>query len=110
MEVNLLDSTVLRAHPCDAGASKKNEGQAAMALRRSRGGFSTNIHTSVDAQGNPLRFLLAGGQRHDITQAEELTADFDFERAIADRSYDAEAFLQKLLKRGRSGHSSSQKP
>jgi len=43
--------------------------------------------------GNPLRFLLTGGQRHDITQAEDLLADFDFERVIADRSYDAEEFL-----------------
>jgi len=41
----------------------------------------------------PLRFLLTGGQRHDITQAKALIADFEFERVIADRSYDAEEFL-----------------
>ena len=43
--------------------------------------------------GNPLRFLLTAGQRHDITQAEDLIAGFDFERVIADRAYDADAFL-----------------
>jgi transposase len=46
--------------------------------------------------GNPLRFLLTGGQQHDITQADDLIADFDFERVIADRSYDADDFLKKI--------------
>jgi transposase len=49
--------------------------------------------------GNPLRFLLTGGQRQDITQAEDLIADFDFERVIADRSYDAEDFLKKIAEK-----------
>jgi len=43
-----------------------------------------------------LRFLLSAGQRHDITQAEALIAAYDFERLIADRSYDADAFVQVL--------------
>ena len=68
------DSTVVRAHPCAAGAPPKKGGQAAQALGRSRGGFSTKIHVSVDGLGNPLRFILTGGQQHDITQAEELIA------------------------------------
>ena len=52
------------------GSSPKKGGQAAQALGRSRGGFSTKIHVSVDGLGNPLRFILTGGQQHDITQAE----------------------------------------
>lgn len=78
---------------------KKSGGQENQALGRSRGGFSTKIHASVDALGNPLRFLLTGGQRHDITQAEDLIAGFDFERVIADRSYDAEDFLKKIAEK-----------
>ena len=70
------------------GGLKINGGQAEQALGRSRGGFSTKIHVNVDALGNPLRFLLTGGQRHDITQAEDLIAGYEFERVIADRSYD----------------------
>ena len=69
MEHVIIDSTVVRAHPCAAGASKRTGGQAAQALGRSRGGFSTKIHVSVDALGNPLRYKLTGGQTHDITQA-----------------------------------------
>ena len=40
------------------GSSPPNGGQAAQALGRSRGGFSTKIHVSVDGLGNPLRFIL----------------------------------------------------
>ena len=58
------------------GSSPQKGGQAAQALGRSRGGFSTKIHVSVDGLGNPLRFILTGGQQHDITQAEELIAGY----------------------------------
>ncbi len=47
-------------------------GQAAQGLGRSRGGFSSKIHLSVDGLGNPLQFQLTGGQAHAITQAEAL--------------------------------------
>jgi hypothetical protein len=43
-------------------------------LRRSRGGFSTKIHVSVDGLGNPLWFIVTGGQRHDRTEVEALIA------------------------------------
>jgi len=83
---------------CGRGG-KKSGGQESQALGRSRGGFSTKIHASVDALGNPLRFLLTAGQRHDITQAEGLIANLEFERVIADRSYDAEDFLNQIAEK-----------
>lgn len=51
---------------------------------------------SVDALGNPLRYVLTGGQRHDITQAEELITGFECEFVIADKSYDAADFLKLI--------------
>ena len=78
-------------------AHKKRGEQA---LGRSRGGFSCKIHITVDGLGNPLRYTLTGGQRHDITQAYELLEGFDFERLIADRGYAAEHFIEYLLDRG----------
>jgi transposase len=80
--------------------TEKNGGQAAQALGRSRGGFSTKVHTSVDALGNPLRFTLTAGQRHDITQAEALVIDLDSEYVIADRSYDSDDFVQFIITNG----------
>lgn len=43
-------------------------------MGRSRGGFSTKVHTLTDALGNPLEFVLTGGQASDIGQAETLLA------------------------------------
>ena len=76
---------------------KKNGGQAEQALGRSKGGFSTKIHVSVDALGNPLRFILTGGHRNDITQGEALIVDLDFERLIADKAYDADDFIRLII-------------
>ena len=67
---------------------------------RSRGGFSTKIHLSVDGLGNSLRFKLTAGQRHDITQAEALVTGYDTDYVIADKSYDADAFRQLLSDQG----------
>jgi len=97
MEYLILDSTIVRAHPCAAGASKKNGGQAEQALGRSVGGFSTKIHVSVDGLGNPLRFILTAGQRHDSTQAEALVIDLDFEHLIADKAYDDADFIDLII-------------
>jgi transposase len=45
--VQLLDSTVVRAHVSAAGAKGGQDGQA---LGRSRGGFSTKIHLKADSR------------------------------------------------------------
>ena len=100
MESLIIDSTVIRAHPCAAGARKKSGGQAAQALGRSRGGFSTKIHINVDALGNPLRLTLTAGQRHDITQADALIAGYQSAYVIADKSYDADQFRQTIRDSG----------
>ena len=84
---------MLRARP-------KKGGQTSQALGRSRGGFSTKVHVSVDGLGNPLRFTLTGGHSHDITQAEELIADYVCEHVIADKAYDSHEFLQSIIDRG----------
>ena len=75
---------------------KKNGGQEQQALGRSRGGFSTKIHLVVDALGYPLRFILTGGERHDLTQAEALLAPFQFDYVIADKAYDADPLLAAI--------------
>lgn len=58
------------------------------------------MHVSVDALGNPLRFRLTAGQRHDITQAEALRTPEPFAFVMADKSYDAEPFLKLVAARG----------
>ncbi len=64
---------------------------------RSRGGPSTKINAVVDALGNPLRFILTGGQVHDSKQAEALIDGFDFDKALADKGYDAMTQVRILV-------------
>lgn len=94
MENLILGSAIIRAHPCAAGALKESGGQAKQVLGRSRGGFSAKVYVNVDALGNPLRFILTGGQRHDCTQAEALIDGYEYERLLADKSYDTDDILQ----------------
>jgi transposase len=79
---------------------QKNGGQAEQALGRSRGGFSTKIHVTVDGLGNPLRLHLTAGQRHDIIKASDMIADLDFDYVLADRSYGAKDFLDEIVASG----------
>lgn len=94
MEHLLIESTVICAHPCAAGALRKDGQQDTQALGCNWGGFSTKIHMSVDALGDPLCLKLTGGQRHDITLADALIADYKSEFVVADKSYDADDFRQ----------------
>jgi transposase len=70
--------------------SEGESGEVQEALGRSRGGFSTKIHALTDALGNPLAFVLTGGQAADIGQAQHLVGRFPTAGALlADKGYDA---------------------
>ena len=94
LEWLMIDATIIRAHPCAAGY--KRDSQAEEALGRSKGGFTCKIHALVDALGNPLKFRLTPGQRHDITQAPELIIDAYNAEIIADKGYDCDAFRDQI--------------
>jgi len=96
MEHLILDSTVVRAHPCTASAPKSRGGQNEQALGRSVGGFSIKLHVSVDGLGNPLRFILTPRQTSDISQTQTLIVDLTFNKLIADKRYDTDHFIQKI--------------
>ena len=81
-------------------AHKKSGDQAAQALGRSRGGFSTKIHVLVDALGNPLRLWLTAGQVHDVTQAVALLEGLSAGHVIADRGYAAQALVDHIQHTG----------
>jgi transposase len=97
LEHLMIDSTILRAHPCAAGAQKKHGPQA---LGRSKGGFSTKLHLAVEALGNGVRFRLSAGQTHDIKQAPSLIEGFACDVVIADKAYDSDAFIEQIEEQG----------
>ncbi len=78
------------------GSAKKDGEQS---LGRSRGGHSTKVHLATDALGNAVRFILTGGQRNDITQAERLIENLFPGYVIADKGYDADNFILLVRRR-----------
>jgi transposase len=61
-------------------------------LGRSRGGFSTKIHAIVDTEGRPLHIELTGGQRHEMTKADDLLLHATGEACLGDGGYDTDWF------------------
>ena len=69
-------------------------------MGRSRGGLSTKIHLVVDAEGQPIRFALTGGQAHDAPQAIPLLTGVEATHVIADKGYDSDEILGFIHSQG----------
>ena len=54
----------------------------------------------MDGLGNPLRFILTGGQENDITQAATLLAGYAGEYVITDQGCDAQWLRDYIAKLG----------
>ena len=65
-------------------------------MGRSRGGFGTKLHIAVDGLGNPVEFILTGGQEADINQGVALIGGHDPKAVIADKSYDGDDFVAAI--------------
>jgi transposase len=70
------------------------------ALSRFVGGFRTKIHILVDALGNPVEFVLTGGQEADVTQAEPLKLGHQADAVIADKACDSDAVVEAAKRQG----------
>jgi transposase len=78
------------------GAGHSIRGAKNQALGRSRGGLTTKIHTLTDAEGRPLRFILTGGEAHDVTTAADLLDGQTADGIIADKAYDTNALREMI--------------
>ena len=58
--------------------------------------MTTKIYALVDALGNPVEVMLSPGQDHDLTCAESLIEAVDPGALIADKAFDADAFIAAL--------------
>ena len=58
--------------------------------------MTTKIHALVDALGNPVKVMLSPGQDHDLTCAEPLIEAAGPSALIADKAFDADAFIAAL--------------
>jgi len=76
--------------------------------------LTTKIAALVDALGNPVRFLLLPGQRHDITSFDALMNGIACLAVIGDKAFDAHWLRERLagadieavipVRKGTTGH------
>ena len=57
-------------------------------------GLNTKIYALCDALGNPLRFVLTPGQRHDSQPVAELPGGLQAKALLADKAYDSDKIVQ----------------
>lgn len=62
--------------------------------------MTSKIHAVVDALGNPVRWLLTGGEVADITQAKALLDGLNADAVLADKGYDADALIDSIQDSG----------
>jgi transposase len=55
---------------------------------------------AVDALGNPLRFILTGGECHESPHAPALIEGYSMRVLIGDKGYDAADFIKALIAAG----------
>ena len=99
--LQMIDSTIVRAHQHAAGAQKK-AGAQGEGLGRSRAGFSTKIHLRSNGLGLPVAVVLTGGEVSDIKGYAPVMAQPGPEPKVllGDKGYDADAILADLDHRG----------
>jgi transposase len=97
--LQMIDSTIVRAHRCAAGAKTEEQNQA---LGRSRSGFSTKIHLRCNAVGLPIGVVLSEGEADDVTAYDRLMQqrDSDPGAMLADKGYDSDAIRHDLRDTG----------
>ena len=68
----IVDSSPVRVHRHDSGASRDGETPP---IRLSRGGRTTKVHLGINGKMKVKTVFLTPGQVHDCTQAKTLLAD-----------------------------------
>lgn len=96
-EAYAIDATYVRVH---AHGTRARGGYHAQAVGRSRGGLTSKVHLLTDALGYPVRFVVTGGERNDVTQAPALLPPCRGAHVLCDRGYDADWWRERLLAAG----------
>ena len=89
-------SAAVRAHICAAGGSKKGGASKNSAWGGAGVASAASSISSSMRLAFPLQFILTGGERHDMSQAESLLAPFQFDAVIADKGYSSDPLREPL--------------
>ncbi|RYH08399.1 IS5 family transposase [Tropicimonas sp. IMCC6043] len=96
--LQMVDSTVVRAHHQAAGAKR---GTPRQGFGRSKGGFTTKIHLRVNAAGLPMPTDITPGQTSDYLGFDLVMDDNLPEPSVllADKGYDADSIRDEMRER-----------
>ena len=99
-----IDSTSIKAHPQSAGAKKAVNSENDQFIGVSRGGKTTKIHAVVDALGNPVHFLLTGGNIFDASAAIDLLSEVNISESniLGDKAYGTKPIRAYITEQGAS--------
>ncbi|WP_408606329.1 IS5 family transposase, partial [Aquidulcibacter paucihalophilus] len=102
--VQMIDSTIVRAHQHSAGAKKGDFASSPSHhdIGRSRGGLTTKIHLRANGLGLPVALVLTPGEASDTTgYGPVMDEDGPAPKVlIADKGYDSDAIREDLQARG----------
>jgi len=93
LEWIFIDATFVRAHQHATGIQNQD-------ISKSIGGNSSKIHLAVDANGNPIKFIVGDGTTHDVKIAPELIESLDLESTeilCTDKGYDSEKLREQII-------------
>ncbi|NNH27211.1 IS5 family transposase [Acinetobacter terrestris] len=94
LEWIFIDASHVRAHQHATGIYHQ-------AISKSIGGNSSKIHLAVDANGNPIEFIIGDGTTHDVKVAPDLIDSLDLKETkilCADKGYDSGPLREKIEK------------
>ncbi|WP_425502093.1 IS5 family transposase [Prosthecomicrobium pneumaticum] len=102
--VQMIDSTIVRAHQHSAGAKKgiRVSSPSHHDIGRSRGGLTTKIHLRANGFGLPVALVLTPGEASDAKGYKPVTDEGGPAPRvlIADKGYDSDAIREDLRARG----------
>lgn len=93
-----IDGSYIKAHQHACNVANKTE----QGIGKSVGGNTTKIHLVVDACGNPIDFIITGGQVHDVKIAPQLieqnkqVLSKHTEVLSADKGYDCDDLREQI--------------
>lgn len=96
LEWVFIDGTYVRAHQHATGIKDQD-------ISKSIGGNSSKIHLAIDADGNPVEFIISDGTTHDVKVAPDLVERVSLkvtEVVCADKGYDSEELRKQIRKSG----------
>ena len=92
LEWIFIDASHVRAHQHAIGMNDQ-------AISKSIGGNNSKIYLAVDANGNPIEFIIGDGTTHDVKVAPDLIDLLELEETqilCVDKGYDSEPLREKI--------------